>query len=76
MMKFKFKGYVFELNENLKTSAPVEILARVESAISQFNPPCWWVDPQGTLVDHLQKVLGDVEILELDPDNLPEDAIV
>ena len=75
-MKFKFKGHVFELNENLETSAPVEIAARVEAAISQFNPPCWWVDPQGTLVDHLQKILGDVEILELDSETLPEDAIV
>lgn len=75
-MKFKFKGHVFELNENFETSAPVEIAARVEAAISQFNPPCWWVDPQGTLVDHLQKILGDVEILELDSETLPEDAIV
>lgn len=75
-MKFKFKGHVFELNENLETSAPLEIAARVESAIFQFNHPNWAGDPQEALVHHLQKVLGDVEILELDPDNLPEDAIV
>ena len=76
MMKFKFKGYIFELEETLKTSAPVEILARVESVILQFNHPNWAGDPQEALAHHLQKILGDVEILELDPDNLPEDAIV
>lgn len=75
-MKFKFKGYVFELAETLETSAPPEIALRVEYALLQFEHPNWAGDPQEALVHHLQKVLGDVEILELDPDNLPEDAIV
>lgn len=76
MMKFKFKGYVFQLDENLETSAPPEIAARVESALFQFDHPNWAGDPQEALAHHLQKNLGDVEILELDPAALPEDAIV
>mgnify|MGYP007016429973 FL=1 len=75
-MKFKFKGYVFELAEALETSAPVETVAKVECALLQFDHPNWAGDPQEALVHHLQKVLGDVEILELDPDDLPEDAII
>ena len=75
-MKFKFKGYVFELAEALETSAPVEAVAKVECALLQFDHPNWAGDPQEALVHHLQKVLGDVEILELDPDDLPEDAII
>lgn len=75
-MKFKFKGHVFELAEALETSAPVETAAKVECALLQFDHPNWAGDPQEALVHHLQKVLGDVEILELDPDDLPEDAII
>lgn len=75
-MKFKFKGYVFQLDENLETSAPLEIAARVESALFQFQHPNWAGDPQEALAHHLQNVLGDVEIQELDLDALPEDAIV
>ena len=75
-MKFKFKGYVFELAEALETSAPVETAAKVECALLQFDHPNWAGDPQEALVHHLQKVLGDVEILELDPDDLPEDALI
>lgn len=75
-MKFKFKGYVFELAEALETSAPVETAAKVERALLLFDHPNWAGDPQEALVHHLQKVLGDVEILELDPDDLPEDAII
>ena len=67
-MKFKFKGYVFELAEALETSAPVETAAKVECALLQFDHPNWAGDPQEALVD--------VEILELDPDDLPEDAII
>lgn len=75
-MKFKFKGHVFKLAESLETSAPVETAAKVECALLQFDHPNWAGDPQEALVHHLQKVLGDVEILELDPDDLPEDAII
>ena len=75
-MKFKFKGHIFELAETLETSAPVETAAKVECALLQFDHPNWAGDPQEALVHHLQKVLGDVEILELDPDDLPEEAII
>ena len=75
-MKLKFKGHIFELAETLETSAPIEIAAKVECALLQFDHPNWAGDPQEALVDHLQKVLGNIEILELDPDNLPKDAIV
>ena len=75
-MKFKFKGHVFELAETLEPSAPIEIAAKVECALLQFDHLNWAGDPQEALVQYLQKVLGNIEILELDPDNLPEDAIV
>ena len=35
-MKFKFSGHIFNLAETLKTEAPDELAAQVESALIQF----------------------------------------
>ena len=75
-MKFKFNGYVFYLAEALKTTAPLELATRVECTLLEFDHPNWTGDRQEALVHHLQKTLGDVEILELDKEELPEDAII
>ena len=75
-MKFKFNGYVFSLAETLKTTAPLELAARVECALLEFDHPNWAGDRQEVLVHHLQKTLGDVEILELDKEELTEDVVI
>nr|DAI95123.1 MAG TPA: hypothetical protein [Caudoviricetes sp.] len=49
-MKFKFKGHIFELAETLETSAPIEIAAKVECALLQFDHPNWAGDPHKRLL--------------------------
>lgn len=75
-MKFKFNGYLFSLAETLKTEAPDELAAQVECAIMQFEHPNWAGDAQEALAHHLKKTLGDVEFLEMDKEEIPEDAII
>lgn len=75
-MKFKFSGHIFNLAETLKTEAPDELAAQVECALLQFEHPNWAGDGQDALAHHLKQTLGDVEILEMDKEEIPKDAII
>lgn len=75
-MKFRFSGYIFTLAETLKTEAPDELAAQVECAIIQFEHPNWAGDAQEALAHHLKKTLGDVEMLVMDKEEIPDDAII
>lgn len=75
-MKFKFCGHIFNLAETLKTEAPDELATQVECALLQLEHPNWAGDAQDALAAHLKKTLGDVEILEMDKEEIPKDAII
>lgn len=75
-MKFKFNGHIFNLAETLKTEAPDELAAQVECALIQFEHPNWAGDAQDALARHLKNTLGDIEVLEMDKAEIPEDAII